>query len=121
MPVYTFDGQLPSDQPFTAHPKICSTSGNLVAFGYEARGFGSDVIAAFEIDKSGRKIWGAEVRMPYVSAVHDFAVTEKHIAFFITPLAIDHEQMRRGGIHWSWDKTAKPISDFCAAMATAAT
>src|SRR5215475_4922015 len=51
-PVYTFDGQLPRDQPFTAHPKVCSTTGNLVAFGYEARGFGSDVIAVFEIDKS---------------------------------------------------------------------
>src|SRR5512146_509872 len=93
-PVYTFEGQLPRDQPFTAHPKVCSTTGNLVAFGYEARGFGSDAITVFEIDRSGRKIWGAEVSMPYVSSVHDFAVTEKHIAFFLIPLAIDHEQMR---------------------------
>jgi len=49
-PVYTFEGQLPRDQPFTAHPKVCSATGNLVAFGYEARGFGSDAIAVFEID-----------------------------------------------------------------------
>jgi carotenoid cleavage dioxygenase-like enzyme len=111
-PVYTFDGQLPRDQPFTAHPKICSSSGNMVAFGYEARGFGSDIIAVFEIDETGKKIWGAEVQMPYVSSVHDFAVTENHIAFFITPLAIDHEQMRRGGIHWSWDKDRKTYFGF---------
>jgi len=102
-PVYTFDGQLPRDQPFTAHPKVCSVTGNLVAFGYEARGFGSDTIAIFEIDPLGRKVWSAEVTMPYVSSIHDFAVTENHIAFFLTPLAIDPEQMRRGGIHWSWD------------------
>jgi carotenoid cleavage dioxygenase len=25
-PVYTFDGQLPRTQPFTAHPKVCSTT-----------------------------------------------------------------------------------------------
>jgi carotenoid cleavage dioxygenase-like enzyme len=106
-PVYTFDGQLPRDQPFTAHPKVCSATGNLVAFGYEARGFGSDAIAVFEIDPLGRKVWSAEVTMPYVSSVHDFAVTENHIAFFLTPLAIDHDQMKRGGIHWSWDATRK--------------
>lgn len=111
-PVYTFDGQLPRDQPFTAHPKVCSSTGNIVAFGYEARGFGSDVIAVFEIDKRGHKVWGAEVKMPYVSSVHDFAVTENHIAFFLIPLAIDHEQMRRGGIHWSWDKEKKTFLGF---------
>ncbi len=106
-PVYTFDGQLPREQPFTAHPKVCSATGNIVAFGYEARGFGSDAIAVFEIDALGRKVWSAEVRMPYVSCVHDFAVTENHIAFFLVPLAIDPEQMKRGGIHWSWDKDKK--------------
>ncbi len=111
-PVYTFGGQLPRDQPFTAHPKVCSTTGNIVAFGYEARGFGSDAIAVLEIDKHGKKVWGAEVKMPYVSSVHDFAVTENHIAFFLIPLAIDPEQMRRGGIHWSWDKDRKTFLGF---------
>jgi carotenoid cleavage dioxygenase len=111
-PVYTFEDQLPREQPFTAHPKVCSTTGNIVGFGYEACGFGSDVIAVFEIDKLGKKVWGAEVRMPYVSSVHDFAVTENHIAFFLIPLAIDHEQMKRGGIHWSWDKDRKTYLGF---------
>ena len=111
-PVYTFEGQLPRDQPFTAHPKICSTSGNIVAFGYEAGEFGSNIIATFELDRQGRKVWGTQVRMPFTSSVHDFAVTENHIAFFLTPLAIDHEQMRRGGIHWSWDKDKKSYFGF---------
>src|SRR5690606_8089884 len=38
-PNYTFDGQLPS-KTFTAHPKIDSETGNMVAFGYEATGHG---------------------------------------------------------------------------------
>jgi carotenoid cleavage dioxygenase-like enzyme len=103
-PLFSFDGQLPRDQPFTAHPKVCSKTGNLVAFGYEAKGFGSDVVAFFEIDKQGKKVWGTEIKVPYVGMIHDFAVTENHIAIFVVPLAIDHEQMKRGGIHWSWDK-----------------
>ncbi|MCP5145277.1 MAG: carotenoid oxygenase family protein [Gammaproteobacteria bacterium] len=106
-PVYTFDGALPHDRPFTAHPKICSTTGNIVAFGYEARGFGSDVVAMFEIDRHGNKVWEAEVKVPYVCLMHDFAVTENHILLFVIPLTIDHEQMKRGGIHWSWDGTRK--------------
>jgi carotenoid cleavage dioxygenase-like enzyme len=107
-PVYTFNGELPRTQPFTAHPKVCSRTGNIVAFGYEAKGFGSDVVALFELDKTtGKKVWGAQITVPYVGLLHDFAVTENHIVIFVVPLAIDYEQMKRGGIHWSWDKTRK--------------
>lgn len=111
-PVYTFDGQLPREQPFTAHPKVCPKTGNLVAFGYEAQGFGSDVVAIFEIDKQGKKVWGTEIKVPYVGLLHDFAVTENHILLFVVPIAIDHEQMKRGGVHWSWDKNRKTYLGF---------
>jgi len=106
-PVYTFDGELPREQPFTAHPKVCSTTGNMVAFGYEADGFGSDKVALFEIDKDGKKVWGTKIKVPYVGLLHDFAVTENHIMIFVIPLAIDYEQMKRGGIHWSWQGDKK--------------
>jgi hypothetical protein len=106
-PVYTFEGQLPRTQPFTAHPKICSHTGNIVAFGYEAEGFGSDVVSVFEIDKAGRKVWETRIKVPYVGLLHDFAVTESYILFFVVPLAFDPEQVKRGGIHWSWDKSLK--------------
>jgi carotenoid cleavage dioxygenase len=111
-PVFTFGGQLPRIQPFTAHPKVCSQTGNIVAFGYEAKGFGSDVVAIFEIDKQGKKVWGTEIQVPYVGLLHDFAVTENHIIIFVVPLAIDYEQMKRGGIHWSWDKDRKTYFGF---------
>jgi carotenoid cleavage dioxygenase len=112
-PVYTFGGQLPEAQPFTAHPKICSRTGNIVAFGYEAEGFGSDVVSVFEIDKNtGRKVWEARISVPYVGLLHDFAVTENHIALYVIPLAVDHEQMRRGGVHWSWDSSRRTYFGF---------
>jgi len=106
-PVFTFDGQLPRARPFTAHPKVCSTTGNIVAFGYEAHGHGSDDVAIFEIDPAGKKVWETEIKVPYVGLLHDFAVTENHILLFVIPLAIDHEQMKRGGIHWSWQPDKK--------------
>jgi carotenoid cleavage dioxygenase len=101
-PVYTFDGQLES-KTFTAHPKIDSENGNLIAFGYEAKGFNTDDVNVFEYTPQGRKIWSAWIKVPYIGMIHDFAVTRRHVIFLVIPLAIDLEQMQRGGIHWSWD------------------
>ncbi|MFM1885882.1 MAG: hypothetical protein RL026_1039 [Pseudomonadota bacterium] len=107
-PQYTFGGQLPANQPFTAHPKICSRSGNIVAFGYEAEGHGSDVVSVYELEHgTGRKLWEARFKVPYISMIHDFAVTENHVLFFVVPLVMDPDQMARGGVHWSWDKNRR--------------
>ncbi len=106
VPSYTFDGQLPS-RTFTAHPKIDSETGNMVAFGYEATGHGSKDVTFFEITPGGKIIWTATVQVPYVGMLHDFAVTQRHIVLYVIPLAFDEAQMRDGGIHWSWD-SSKP-------------
>ncbi len=112
-PVYTFDGNLPRDRPFTAHPKVDSHTGNLVSFGYEAGGFGSNVVIAYELEKgTGRKLWETRIETPYPGMLHDFAVTENHVCFFLVPLAFDPEQVKRGGIHWSWDRTLKTYFGF---------
>ena len=104
VPNYTFDDQLVS-QTFTAHPKIDSMTGNMVAFGYEATGFGSDEVIAFEITPQGQKVWEAKVKVPYVGMLHDFAVTENYIVLYVIPMAKDDAQLARGGIHWSWDSS----------------
>jgi carotenoid cleavage dioxygenase len=102
-PVYTFDSQLPRTQPFTAHPKTDSETGNMVAFGYEAAGFASDKVNVFEITPQGKKIWDATVQVPYVGMLHDFAVTQRYIVLYAIPLQFDDAQIKRGGIHWSWN------------------
>ena len=107
-PIYTFGGQLPRTQPFTAHPKVCSITGNMLAFGYEAEGLGSDVVSVFEIDKNtSKKLWETKIKVPYVGMIHDFGISEKYVMFFVVPMTIDIEQMKRGGIHWSWDRSGK--------------
>ncbi|MEP7247481.1 MAG: carotenoid oxygenase family protein [Gammaproteobacteria bacterium] len=100
-PNYNFDGQLQS-QTFTAHPKIDSETGDMIAFGYEAKGFGTKDVNIFQITPQGKMVWNAWIQVPYISLLHDFAVTQKHIVFYVMPLAFDEAQVKRGGVHWSW-------------------
>src|SRR5678815_4207699 len=88
---YTFDGQWRS-LTFTAHPKIDSESGELVAFGYEARGEATDDVAIYSFDRSGRRTWEAWIKVPYVGMLHDFAVTRTHVAFLVVPMATNVER-----------------------------
>ena len=97
---FTFDDQLPSET-FTAHPKIDSETGNMVAFGYEAEGHGSNVVSMFEFTPDGERVWDAKIDVPYVGMLHDFAVTQQYVVFYVIPMSIDEQQMRDGGIHWS--------------------
>ncbi len=101
---YTFGGKLTS-LTFTAHPKICSETGELVAFGYEARGENTDDVGVFTIDKAGRLIDETYIKVPYVGMIHDFAVTQKHIAFLVVPMITDVPAMKAGRVHFSWDST----------------
>ena len=100
-PVYTFKGQLQS-KTFTAHPKTDSRTGNLLGFGYEAKGHNTTDVNVFEYTPDGRKVWDAWVNVPYVGMLHDYQVTENFVMLYVIPLAIDEAQIARGGIHWSW-------------------
>jgi carotenoid cleavage dioxygenase-like enzyme len=101
---YTLKGKLPG-QTFTAHPKIDPVTGEMIAFGYEAKGLGTDDISVFAIDKTGNIGWQAWVKVPYVSMIHDFTVTQKHIIFYVMPMALAMDQMKQGGVHWAWDSS----------------
>lgn len=101
---YTFGGALKS-KTHTAHPKIDPVTGEYVSFGYEATGLASTDIYVFSTDRHGTINWEAWIKAPYPGMLHDFAVTQKHVAFFATPLVADIEQMKAGGVHFAWDST----------------
>ena len=101
---YTFGGAL-EGETYTAHPKIDTATGDLVGFGYEARGLATDDIEILSVDRSGRPNWHTWAKVPYACMLHDFAVTERHIAFLTVPLVPDLDQIRKGGLHFSWDST----------------
>ena len=101
---YTFGGGMKS-LTFTAHPKIDPHTGEMIAFGYEAKGFYTPDIEVFSCDRTGKVNWSAWVKSPYTCMIHDFGVTQKHIAFLATPLAANQALLDKGGPHWAWDSS----------------
>ena len=101
---YTFGGGMKS-LTFTAHPKLDPMTGEMIAFGYEAKGFYTPDIEVFSVDKGGKVNWSAWVKSPYTSMIHDFGVTQKHIVFLAIPLAANQDLIEKGGPHWAWDST----------------
>jgi carotenoid cleavage dioxygenase-like enzyme len=101
---YTFGGGLPGET-FTAHPRIDPVTGEMIAFGYEATGLASTDVSVFSANRAGKVEWSTWVKVPYAGMIHDFAVTTKHIAFLVIPLATNLELIRNGGPHFAWDST----------------
>ncbi len=100
---WDFGGDYKSET-FTAHPKIDPITGEMITFGYEATGLASDDLFVYFIDKAGKV--GREVRLkvPYVSIVHDFAVTQDHLIFPFACYTTSMERLRAGKVHWGWDR-----------------
>lgn len=99
--LWDFDGQLTS-ATFTAHPKIDPATGDLLCFGYEAKGDATPDIVYYEIDAKGRMKRETWIVAPYAAMIHDFAVTENYVIFPLMPLTVDLQRLKDGGKHFQW-------------------
>ncbi|OBR10396.1 Lignostilbene dioxygenase [Colletotrichum higginsianum IMI 349063] len=97
-----FDGQLPSCT-FTAHPKMDPVTGELVCFGYEAKGDGTPDVCYFTIGPDGKFLETVWLVAPVVGMIHDFAITDNWVLFPMIPQICDLERLKAGGEHWQWD------------------
>lgn len=101
---YLFDGNY-KGLTHTAHPKTDPETGRLIGFGYQATGLSSNDIYIYEADPAGRIVWDAMVKCLYSGMLHDFIVTQRHIAFFLFPSVTNMDWIREGKIHYTWDST----------------
>lgn len=102
---YTFGGRMQS-QTFSAHPKIDPVTGEMIGFGYEARGDLTDDVAVQFFDIHGeltREVW---LKAPLVSMMHDFAITQQHVVLPTTAMVTNRERLIQGLNHWAYDRTA---------------
>jgi carotenoid cleavage dioxygenase-like enzyme len=101
---HDFGGKWKS-QTFTAHPKTDPITGDLIAYGYEATGMATDDLWLYVIDKKGVVKREVRLKVPYVSMIHDIALTPKHIIIPVFGFTTNIERLKAGKIHWAWDNS----------------
>ncbi len=79
-----FGGKLKT--PFTAHPKICSLTGELHFFGYRAL---PPFLTYHVADASGALLRSMEIPVKAATINHDFALTSGHVIFMDLPVVFD--------------------------------
>lgn len=92
-------------QTFTAHPKIDPLTGEMIAYGYEATGPATKDVFLYTMDRAGNVIKEVRFEVPYVSIIHDIALTQDHVIFPFAGYVTSMERLRAGKIHWGWDRT----------------
>ena len=100
----TFGGQL--DGAFTAHPKICPTTGEMLAFGYAVM---PPYLTYLRVGADGSLVQKSDIDIPAPVMMHDFNVTARHIVFMDLPVVFDLELALQGTMpfHFQRDNGAR--------------
>lgn len=85
--VNDWGGQLTT--PFTAHPRVCPETGELLAFGYTM--FAKPYVRYYRISASGELLQNEPIEIPNPVMMHDWNVTRNHVIFMDLPLAFSLE------------------------------
>jgi carotenoid cleavage dioxygenase-like enzyme len=109
---WTFHGTLSARSPmrngppFTAHPKIDPRTGQMIAFGFAAKGLFTRDVAYYEVSPAGKITHEVWFEAPYHCMLHDFGVTEDYAVFPIIPVCgVGTEALKAGKPHYAWDPT----------------
>ncbi|KAH8799703.1 carotenoid oxygenase [Xylogone sp. PMI_703] len=97
-----FGDQVENAKAFTAHPKVDPFTEELVVFGYEALGVGTDDIVIYALDKNGKKTSEMWLKAAGCTMAHDCAITENWLVILFWPFEASVEWMKAGGNHWSF-------------------
>lgn len=89
----------------TAHPHPDFRTGELLMFGYQARGMGTTDVVFLPVDAQGRVPRETWFNAPYPCLMHDFFATEKHALFPLAPAVTFPERVKQGAPYYMWDAT----------------
>ena len=101
---HTFDNILTG--PFTAHPKLCPDTGEMLAFGYAQL---EPYLTYYRIDRNGKMVQKTPISVTGPTMMHDMAATRHHAIFMDLPAIFDFELAMKGGmpIRWSDEYPAR--------------
>ena len=102
---YTRFGGAMTGQTFTAHPKIDPATGDMIAFGYAAKGVLTRDMTYYVVSPDGtlkQELW---FELPYYAMMHDFAITPNYALFHVVPSTSSWERLEQGLPHFGFDTT----------------
>ena len=88
-----FDGVLKGS--FTAHPKICPVTGELVGFGYSPF---EPYLRYLRVSAEGKLVQTEDITVGGPTMMHDFNITENYVIFMDLPAVFDMKLAMSGGI-----------------------
>lgn len=92
-----FDGRLKGS--FTAHPKICPVTGELLAFGYGAF---DPYLRYVRVSATGELLQDTPITVGGPTMMHDFNVTRNHVIFMDLPAVFDLDRAIAGDMPICW-------------------
>jgi carotenoid cleavage dioxygenase len=95
--VCDFGGRLTTS--FTAHPKPCPRTGELLCFGYR---FLPPFLTYHVLDATGAMVRSEEIEVPGPTMMHDFAITPRHAVFMDLPVVFDLELALQDRFPYRW-------------------
>ena len=96
-----YDGKLKG--AFTAHPKICPTTGEMLAFGYY---FLEPHLTYLRVSPKGELLQSEVISsVGGPTMMHDFNVTENNVIFMDLPAVFDLELAMQGQMPIVWDES----------------
>ena len=109
---YVVDGQLDTVGPtdfegaltgsFTAHPKICPTTGELLAFGYSAL---EPYLRYLRVSANGKLVQTENITVGGPTMMHDFNITQNNVIFMDLPAVFNLELAMTGEMPIRWDES----------------
>lgn len=88
---HDFDDRL--DGAFTAHPKLCPATGEMIAFGY---GLFPPYLTYHRVSATGELVQSEPLDLPAPVMMHDFNVTQNHVVFMDLPVVFDLDRALAG-------------------------
>lgn len=89
----------------TAHPHPDARTGELLMFGYQAKGIGSNDVVFLPVNADGRVPRETWFKAPYPCLMHDWFATEHYALFPVSPAVTFPERVKKGAPYYMWDST----------------
>ncbi len=85
---------------FTAHPKICPVTGEMLAFGYSLF---EPYLRYLRVSATGDLVQTENITVGGPTMMHDFNVTENYVVFMDLPAVFDMQLAMSGDMPIKWD------------------